>query len=133
MKLRGRISKRDEVESINVSPLIDVVFILLIFFIVSASFVKTPGIEVNRPKVVAADDLSKNSILFALGADDGIRYGGEDILLPQVRPLIEELRRDTDLPVIIQVDQSADGAQLARLVRQASQSGAPVSVATRKD
>ncbi|MFP6901797.1 MAG: biopolymer transporter ExbD [Opitutales bacterium] len=133
MKLRGRVSKQEEVESVNVSPLIDVVFILLIFFIVSASFVKTPGIEINRPKVLSADDLSKNSILFALGTDGRIRYGGEEVPLSQVRPLIEELRRDADLPVIIQVDQSADGAHLARLVRQTTKSGAPVSIATRKN
>ncbi|MBO94622.1 MAG: biopolymer transporter ExbD [Opitutales bacterium] len=132
MKLRRKVLKREEIESVNVSPLIDVIFILLIFFIVSASFVKTPGIEVNRPHAITADNLRKNSILFALGTDGHIHYGGETLPLSQVQPLVEDLRRDVDVPVIIQVDQEADGAQLARLIRQASMAGAPVSIATRK-
>ena len=53
-------------DDVNLTPMLDVVFILLIFFIVSATFVKTPGVEVNRPMARSADDLQKNSILFAL-------------------------------------------------------------------
>ena len=132
MKLRRKVLKREEIESVNVSPLIDVIFILLIFFIVSATFVKTPGVEVNRPMARSADDLQKNSILFALANDGLIHYGGESLPLSRVQPLIEELRRDVDVPVIIQVDQDADGARLAHLIREAAQTGAPVSVATLK-
>ena len=132
MKLRRQVLKREDTESVNVSPLIDVVFILLIFFIVSATFVKTPGVEVNRPMARSADDLQKNSILFALANDGSIHYGGESLSLSRVQPLVEELRRDVDVPVIIQVDQDADGAQLAYLIREAASAGAPVSVATLK-
>ncbi|MGE4550700.1 MAG: biopolymer transporter ExbD [Opitutales bacterium] len=124
--------KHEEIESVNVSPLIDVVFILLIFFIVSASFVKTPGVEVNRPQARSANDLQKNSILFALANDGLIHYGGEPLPLSGVQPLVERLRREVDVPVVIQVDQDADGAQLAQVIRQAILAGAPVSVATRK-
>ena len=132
MKLRRKVLKHEELESVNVSPLIDVVFILLIFFIVSATFVKIPGVEINRPSARTVDDLRKNSILFALATNDLIYYGGETIDLTQVKPLVEELRREVDVPVVIQVDQDANGAQLARIIRQASLAGAPVSVATRK-
>ena len=132
MKLGRRVLKREEIESVNVSPLIDVVFILLIFFIVSASFVKTPGVEVNRPQARSANDLQKNSILFALANDGLIHYGGEPLPLSGIQPLVERLRREVDVPVVIQVDQDADGAQLAQVIRQAILAGAPVSVATRK-
>ena len=132
MKLGRKVLKREEIESVNVSPLIDVVFILLIFFIVSASFVKTPGVEVNRPQARSANDLQKNSILFALANDGLIHYGGEPLPLSGVQPLVERLRREVDVPVVIQVDQDADGAQLAQVIRQAILAGAPVSVATRK-
>ncbi|MFP6855080.1 MAG: biopolymer transporter ExbD [Opitutales bacterium] len=130
MKLRRQVLKREEIESVNVSPLIDVVFILLIFFIVSATFVKTPGVEINRPLARSADDLRKNSILFALDNDGSIHYGGESLALSRVQPLVKDLRRDIDVPVIIQVDQDADASQLAQLIREAALSGAPVSVAT---
>ena len=132
MKLGRRVLKREEIESVNVSPLIDVVFILLIFFIVSASFVKTPGVEVNRPQARSANDLQKNSILFALANDGLIHYGGEPLPLSGIQPLVERLRREVDVPVVIQVDQDADGAQLAQVIRQAILAGAPVSIATRK-
>ena len=66
MKLRRRSTLDEEDESINVSPLIDVVFILLIFFIVSATFVTLPGVDVTRPRVEKSTSLQKNSVLFAL-------------------------------------------------------------------
>ena len=60
---RARAYEENEVGAINASPLIGVVFILLIFFIVSATFVSLPGIEVSRPKTQTAESLEKNSIL----------------------------------------------------------------------
>lgn len=132
MKLRRRLLKEKEVEAINVSPLIDVVFILLIFFIVSATFVKVPGEEVLRPRAVTAESLEKNAILFALAADDSLYYAGETISIDEVRSLVEELRREVDAPVVIQVDELADATKLAKLAREGKLAGAPVSIATRK-
>ena len=132
MKLRRRLLKEKETESINVSPLIDVVFILLIFFIVSASFVKVPGEEVVRPRTVTAESLEKNAILFALTADNSLHYAGEKINVDQVRSLVEDLRREVDAPVIIQVDQEADASRLAQVAREGKKAGATVSIATRK-
>ena len=132
MKLRRRLLKEKEAESINVSPLIDVVFILLIFFIVSASFVKVPGEEVVRPRTVTADSLEKNAVLFALTADNSLYYAGEKINIDQVRSLVEDLRREVDAPVIIQVDQEADASRLAQVAREGKKAGATVSIATRK-
>ena len=71
-------------QEINVSPLIDVVFILLIFFIVSATFVSVPGIEVNRPKVQTATSLQRNSILFALSNENQLFHGGQEIQLDEM-------------------------------------------------
>ena len=132
MKLRRRLLKEKEAESINVSPLINVVFILLIFFIVSASFVKVPGEEVVRPRTVTADSLEKNAVLFALTADNSLHYAGEKINIDQVRSLVEDLRREVDAPVIIQVDQEADASRLAQVAREGKKAGATVSIATRK-
>ena len=76
--MRKRIKSADDEgnESINVSPLIDVVFILLIFFIVSATFVSLPGVEISRPNAQTAKSLQKNSILFAVTGEDLIYHGG---------------------------------------------------------
>ena len=131
MKRRLASFTADSVE-INVSPLIDMVFILLIFFIVSASFVKVPGEEVVRPRTVTADSLEKNAILFALTADNSLHYAGDKINIDQVRSLVEDLRREVDAPVIIQVDQEADASRLAQVAREGKKAGATVSIATRK-
>lgn len=119
-------------QEINVSPLIDVVFILLIFFIVSATFVSVPGIEVNRPKVQTATSLQRNSILFALSNENQLFHGGQEIQLDEMGAVIENSDKKRDKPVIIQVDQWADASILAKVVAQARKSRTHVSIATRK-
>ena len=119
-------------QEINVSPLIDVVFILLIFFIVSATFVSVPGIEVNRPKVQTATSLQHNSILFALSNENQLFHGGQEIQLDEMGTVIENSDKKRDKPVIIQVDQWADASILAKVVAQARKSRSNVSIATRK-
>ena len=74
MRSRSRNIENSEADAINVSPLIDVVFILLIFFIVSATFVTLPGIEVTRPQAVTGKALEKNAVIFALSGKNEIKY-----------------------------------------------------------
>lgn len=121
-----------EDESINVSPLIDVVFILLIFFIVSATFVSLPGVEISRPNAQTAKSLQKNSILFAITGEDLIYHGGTEVQLTEVPTLIEAASKDRNKPVVIQTDQWADAALLAKVIAQARKKAPSVSIATRK-
>lgn len=122
----------EEKDGINVSPLIDVVFILLIFFIVSATFVTLPGVDVSRPRVENAVALQKNSVLFALSESNQIFHAGESVRLADVPPLISEAIKERDKPVVIQVDQWADASILAKLVREAKKASPSVSLATLK-
>ena len=122
-----------EVRGINISPLIDMVFILLIFFIVAAVFVEEPGIEVRRPVAYSAKSLEKNSILLALTVGEEVYYGGDSIGVQGVRPLVRRLLRIREMPVILQVDQDADGDALVRVIKEARLAGGTVSVATRGD
>ena len=107
MKLLRRGTKDEDDSTINVSPLIDVVFILLIFFIVSATFVTIPGIDVSRPEVQKASSL-QNSVLFALSAKSQIFHSGVSVELSEVSDLISQAIKDKDKPVVIQVDKWAD-------------------------
>ena len=134
MRLYGRSKSLDDEQdgSINVSPLIDVVFILLIFFIVSATFVSLPGVEVVRPDAQTADSLKRNSILFALSSEDKIFHGGEEVLLPEIPRLIELGSKDRNKPVVIQTDQRADATLLAKIIVEARKIAPSVSIATRK-
>ena len=133
MKLRRRSILEEEDESINVSPLIDVVFILLIFFIVSATFVTLPGVDVARPRGENATSLQKNSVLFALSDKNQIFHAGKSVQLDDVPTLIVQAIKDKGKPVVIQVDQWADAVVLANLVSQAKKVAPSVSLATLKN
>lgn len=107
---------------INMSPLIDIVFILLIFFVVTMVFVDDPGVEVKKPQASSAQELEKNSILFAVTAEGEVFHGGRRVGVDGVRAVVSSLMSDDpDLPVVIQGDEMAahgvimkvtDGAQL---------------------
>ncbi len=133
MKLRRIPSIDDEEGEINVSPLIDVVFILLIFFIVSATFISLPGINVKKPKVQKTSSLEKNSVIFALSDQNEIFYSGQKIKLSQVSALISEAIMNKTKPVVIQVDKWADANFLARLVSETKKVSPSVSLATLKN
>ena len=63
---------REEESEINLTPMLDVVFIMLIFFIVTANFIKEPGLEVNRPDSDTSEIQENAAILIAVGGNDEI-------------------------------------------------------------
>jgi biopolymer transport protein ExbD len=114
------------------SPLIDCVFILLIFFIVTTVFVEETGVEVDKPQAASASQLEKSSILIALTAKGEVVYGGRDIGISGVQPLVKRMIQREDLPVIVQADQASQSGLLVRIIDEAKLAGATkVSVATR--
>ena len=131
----GRFSESsadDEVESgIDMSPLIDCVFILLIFFIVTTVFVEESGIEVDKPAAASASQLEKTSILIAVSAGGDVVYGGTDIGVGGVQSTVKRLIQQEMLPVIIQADKEAKYGTVARVLDEAKLAGADkVSFAT---
>ena len=106
MKKRRQIwNNITRANEINVSPLIDVVFILLIFFIVTTVFVEETGVDVQRPQASAANDLDKNSILIAITDSGKVVYGGNEIGSHGVKAVVRRLlQREPNMPVIIQAD-----------------------------
>ncbi len=116
---------------IDLSPMIDCVFILLIFFIVTTTFVEETGVAVDKPQAASASSLEKTSILIALTAEGAVVYGGKDIGMSLVQPLIRRMLQKEDLPVILQADKAAPSGLLVRLIDEAKLGGATkVSVAT---
>ena len=116
-------AESDNVE-INLSPMIDMVFILLIFFIVTTVFVEETGVEVSKPEAAAAIQLEKNSILIAVTKDNKVIYGGRDIGVGGVSPIVKRLTLNEDLPVIIQADEGANHGIFARVYGEAKLAGA---------
>jgi len=91
-------------EEIDLTPMLDVVFIMLIFFIVTATFVKEIGLDVNAPdKNQAPKDADKQSIVVQITSRDRIRMRGRDIDFRAVRANIERLHAENpEAPVVIQ-------------------------------
>jgi biopolymer transport protein ExbD len=118
---------------VDISPLIDCVFILLIFFIVTTTFVEETGVEVDKPEAASSVRLEKTSILLALTDKGEVVYGGRDIGISGVRQLVKRMLQKEDIPVIIQADASAQTGLLVRIVGEAKLAGASkVSLAARK-
>jgi len=118
--------------AIDMSPLMDCVFILLIFFIVTTTFVEETGVEVDKPQAASASRLEKTSILIALTSAGEVVYGGREIGISGVQPLVRRMLRQEDVPVIIQADQASQSGLLVRIIDEAKLAGATkVSLATR--
>jgi biopolymer transport protein ExbD len=131
MRFRRPLTEVEELSEINISPLIDMVFILLIFFIVTTTFVEETGIEVDKPQAASAAVLDKNSILLAITAQGQVVSGGLAVGVGGVRPLVRRLSESEPLPVILQVDQAAAAGIVIRVLDEAKLGGAKnVSVAT---
>ena len=111
-------------EEINISPLIDVVFILLIFFIVTTVFVEETGVEIDKPRAATQQDLERNSILIAVTAGGQVYYGGRDIGVAGVRSTISRLIAQEPSPVIIQADRSAPTEATVAVLDEAKLAGA---------
>jgi len=134
MSLGSRRKKsEDRNEEINISPLIDVVFILLIFFIVTTVFVEETGVEVSKPQASSAVDLERNSILIAITDSGKVVYGGREIGPAGVRPIVKRLNQSEDMPVIVQADRSVPTSLLVRVIDEAKIGGAPaVNISTER-
>lgn len=119
---------------INISPLIDVVFILLIFFIVTTVFVEETGVNVDKPRAASAQDLEKNSILIAVTSNGQVYQGGRSIGVSGVRSVVAAmLEVDDQMPVIIQGDASANHGIIVSVIDAAKLAGArTVNLATTK-
>jgi biopolymer transport protein ExbD len=118
---------------VDISPLIDCVFILLIFFIVTTTFVEDTGVEVDKPQAASSVQLEKTSILLALTDKGEVVYGGREIGFSGVRQLVKRMLQKEDVPVIIQADAAAPSGLLVRVVDEAKLGGATkVSLAARR-
>jgi biopolymer transport protein ExbD len=123
----------DESE-INITPMLDVVFIMLIFFIVTATFVKEAGIDVNRPDAATAVKQEKANILIAIGPNNDIWIDRRQVDIRSVRPNIERLHAENPQgTVVIQADKESKTDTLIQVMDAARQAGVyNVSIAARE-
>ena len=134
MRRSRRQNRLETPSSIDISPLIDVVFLLLIFFIVTTVFVRETGVEISKPRAASSEDLNKQAILIAVTSEGRVWYGGREIGADGVRPVVAALLEETpDTPVIIRADANAATEATVRVIDGAKLAGAAsVSLATER-
>ncbi len=131
---RRSLLDEEEPTEINLSPMIDCIFILLIFFIVTTVFVEEPGIDIFKPDATVDGKLEKNSIIIAISPDNKIVYGGKEMSVGGVGARVRQLLTKDELPVIIQADTAADHGVFSDLWSEMKNAGAKkISLSTRND
>ena len=132
-KLLDAATSNDD-SMIDMTPMLDVVFIMLIFFIVTASFVKETGIEVERPSAKTAESKNNASILIAISADNQIWIDKRRVDIRSVRANVERLYAENPkASVIVQADKKSLVETLTGVTDAAREAGVKnVSVATVK-
>jgi biopolymer transport protein ExbD len=115
--------KLDEKEEINMTPMLDIVFIMLIFFIVTATFVKETGIEVEKPMAEMAEKNSAN-ILVAISEQGQIWVEGRPVELGAVQGVIARLYAENPKGSLsIQADEEAPGFHIVDVITEAKAAG----------
>jgi len=116
---------------IDLSPLLDVVFILLIFFIVTSVFVKETGVEIDKPQAVSAQRLENTVIMLAITSTGDVVYDSASIGVSGVRNTIAQLLKVRDRAVVIQADKQVMTELLVEVIDEVKLAGASsVNIAT---
>jgi biopolymer transport protein ExbD len=122
--MRARRNRKKSESEVNLTPMLDVVFIMLIFFIVTASFVKESGIEISRPGASTATRKEKGNILIAITANDQIWMNRRQVDPRALRANIERMHAENPQgSVIVQADVSAKTGLLVKVMDAARAAG----------
>ncbi len=121
---RHKAKFEDDVQALDLTPMLDVVFIMLVFFIVTASFVKETGREVMRPDSTTAQDQPKATLLISVTADNEIWMDNQRIEQRGLRRAIERMRIDNPKGALsIQAATDADMQYIFTIVNAARDAG----------
>lgn len=115
--------QRDEIQ-IDMTPMLDIVFIMLIFFIVTTSFVREAGLEVHRPEASQAQAQPSSSIMLAIGAQGEIYLDRKGIDVERVKvTLAHMLAEQPQASLVIQADERVPHGRVVRVMDEAKAAG----------
>jgi biopolymer transport protein ExbD len=119
MSRQRRIKKTDDKTEIDISPMIDMVFILLIFFIVTTVFVDEIGIKVDKPQPKPPDskeEKKSDPIIFKIQANGQVVHKGDQVTMPQVEKIVRDVLSRDDVPVILEVQRNALSGLMVQVI-----------------
>lgn len=127
-------ARRGGPAELNMAPLIDMVFLLLIFFLVTSSFVREAGVEVRRPEAATAVDVQAETLVVAITAEGTLHVDHTRADLRSIRPLVARFLAATPGgAVVVAADEAAPAGQVVRVLDQCRLAGARnLAVAARR-
>lgn len=135
LKRGGRFGGQDEESDINLTPMLDVVFIMLIFFIVTATFIKQPGTDVLRPEAETAEQKPTVSVLVAINSVGEIWIDKKHVDVAAVGAMIERLHNENPRGgLVLQADRKAKYQKVKAVLDAARRVGlTEVSISTEQE
>lgn len=112
MRLRHRLELEHGLTPLDIAPLIDVVFLLLIFFLLTSSFIVQPGIRVNLPKAVTSEVVQERSLVVLVTGENLVYLGDRLVTLADLRTALTKAAKE-QTQMLIKADR---GASLGRVV-----------------
>ena len=105
MRDQSRSAAAEEGSQIDLTPMLDVVFIMLIFFIVTSSFVKEPGVELFKPQASTQESCERGTIIFAVDANGDIFYNKNKLPMDRALRTAEAAKKEApQANIVVQVD-----------------------------
>jgi len=133
--MRRLRNKREDDTKIDITPMLDVVFIMLIFFIVTATFIKESGADVIKPNADTAESKPRATILLAIDSNNDIWLDRRKIDSRAVKANINRLRAENPSgEVVVQADEASTAETVMKVVEALKDAGIPVpTVATKSE
>ncbi len=130
MRKKKHLEAEDDID-LNITPMLDIVFIILIFFVVATSFVKESGVDVSRPGAHSSERKERGNIMVAITADNAVWIDKREVDIRAVRASIERLHAENpEGAVVIQADENSRTGLLVQVIDQARLAGvSDVSIA----
>jgi len=132
--MRTRFSRNNsDALTVDLTPMIDMVFILLIFFLVTASFNKMNAIDIQRPDGATNDMQGAVSLVVSIDAENGVWIEGEPVDIRKLRSRVKTLSSGEHTSVMLNADRTVDTGRLIEVLDQVRLAGVDnVAVATAK-
>jgi biopolymer transport protein ExbD len=122
MRRRRSIDTTADSNEVNLTPMLDVVFIMLIFFIVTTSFIKESGVEINRPEASAASPRPDAQVLIAVTPEGAVWVDGKPVDVHRIGQQVAGMLSD-DGSVVIQADRESTTGLLIEVMDRLKQAG----------
>lgn len=103
MKLKRQFKYAAGLEQIDLAPLIDMVFLLLIFFLLSSTFTAPSGIHVQLPKAITSDTIKEDSFTVAITSENIVYFNGKVVTMNELRDQLKKIATK-NMPIMIEAD-----------------------------